>query len=276
MDQPNPVDFEEVINDDILHLIFNYSTIKELLPLMDVNQRWKDVCIHHLKTRTRFNGDDLNDDLPPNQTKEIHETNSNLFAKVKKMLKLMSGLKSFEFDFRSINEKNRMTLIETIINNNPLIEEFKLKWINKECLENMIKNIGTNIKILHLSYSDLRTKIGRSPFEGLPNLEELKLTNCIIISEMFKWIPATMKKLIFYGYSGQSMNREVIEAVIDSNNSSSIEDLAINDLSSDTFELICENFKNLKSIQFRFHIIFDPQNIRKLKSLKKLTSIDFR
>lgn len=53
MASQNP-NFEENINYDVLIIILNQLSLKEMIKLMRVNRRWKDGCLYRLRTTTKL------------------------------------------------------------------------------------------------------------------------------------------------------------------------------------------------------------------------------
>lgn len=271
MDSFNSIDFEEVINDDLLYLVFSNLSLKQLPPLLEVNRRWKDVCLRQLKIRTEFDGYEILNrysqwSWPPERA---HLQKSANFELVNNLLKLMPGLKSFKFDFNIINEKEWITLIETVISYNPLIQEFRLTSISGQILQKIITKFGSKIKVLWLADIDLDNEFGRSLFEGLPILEKLKMA-ANIDPLMFDSIPVSLKKLSLCNSNNEEFHFEIVKALINSSHSSSIECLKIEYLSSEAIGLICDNFEHLQSFKCECDETFNPINLRKLKQLKKL------
>lgn len=146
-DQSDPINFEEMINDDILHVVFSYLSIKEIQPMISVNKRWKAVCLDHLKGRTRFDDSSL---LLDRHLQGIQQKSKH-FEKIKRMLVLMPGLKSLKISFYPLNGKDRTNLIEMIAKFK-FLEELDVRWANKRILKKIIVKIGSKIKIFCTSY----------------------------------------------------------------------------------------------------------------------------
>lgn len=167
-----------------------------------------DACLKNLRTRSRFD--------------EADQESMDLLTS-KKMIALMTGLKSFKFDFKRISNEEKMRLIKTIINYCPLIKDLELTYVDEVDLEKLITKFGTKIKILILesSYlSDFKNReFQRSILEFLPNLEQLELSYCEFYPKILESIPSTLKMLSFR----YIIHLNVINALINSNHSSSIE-----------------------------------------------------
>lgn len=178
-----------------------------------------------------------------------------------------------------IKDEDRIKLIKTIATFNPRIEELTLYGANGLIIEEIIwLQIGYKLKILDLKFCDIKSRSGRMMLKGLPNIQELRLAKCNYRAEMFESMPSTMKTLIVreLHYCGTHWDEEemfdskVVEAIARSNNASSIEKLEVDDIDSECFELICDQFLDLKSLKFGFKEQFDSENLRKLNQLKEL------
>lgn len=187
------------------------------------------------------------------------------------MLKLMPGIKALRIYFYAKHKEDWMPLIETITDYNPRIKELKFNHVNEEILKEIAKKIGPKIKILYLyDYNKQSTEsenIGSTfEFKEFPKLKELWIHFCHFEPEMLESIPGTLKKIELIWLEDENYLKS-IKALINSNHSSSIECLIVYGLCSQGFELICENFKNLRFLRFYFQEQFNPRNIRKLKHL---------
>lgn len=244
-DQLKRINFEELINDDILHVVFSNLSMEDTRTVMQVNGRWKDVCLHQLRTRTRFD-DHLYQTDPRGRPKSKHHSE---LMEINRMLELMPALKVLTFDFTKIKKEDWMALIDTITIFNPLIQELYFSNVHQYILEGIIKKIGPKIKILHLLNFGCHPKIRWSLAEGFPNLEELKLDDCNVFSVALESTPSTLKKLTFYANLFKNRHLKVIKALRKSPHSLSIEHLYLNNTCPEGFELICEHFRNLKAFK---------------------------
>lgn len=264
--------FEEVINDDILHVLFDYFELKEMQPMMEVNQRWRDVGYKHLMTRTRLIVDEfIGKDRLEDEKPWTDEQKTKHFEKVKRMLRSMPGLKSLGFNFERIKRKDEKDLIKTIAIHNPLIEELHLGEPGRKTLKMIIKKFGSKIKILGLYESVKQQRLitfGRAIFEGFPNLEEIMI-GCFFNPEMLEYIHGRLKKISFGPYV-QLLIIYYMKALIKSPHSSSIECLRFERMNPLAFDFICNNFKDLKSFEFMSEEKLNLKNLSKLKNLKKV------
>lgn len=271
----NPFSFEDIIPDDVLYLMVKCISINELQTLMNVNRRWMEVSIRQLSIRTGFVETDLiNDRVWKDRMDD--EDRSRYMDYIIRMLKLMPAIKSIKLNYTIQLKEKFNQIIETIANYNPLLDEISLvlimdEQVHDECLEKIIEKLGSKLKVLNLRCSWFDNELGRSLFEGLPNLVELKMEECIIAPEMFEFIPGTLKKLslLFSGYSIDEGSTDVIEALARSDHSSLLEDFMIDDITHQGFELICRHFPSIKILYLVYPSINDARSLRELRNLKK-------
>lgn len=266
MAQLNPVNFEDIIDDDVLSIIISHISSIEVHPLMEVNARWRDVCLQQLRTRTTLQ---CNFRILDAEEKSIY---SKLISKT---LELMTGLKSFQFNliWTMSDCPLLMDILETIIDYNPQIEELNLYSVDDMCFAK-IQKLGLKIKILKLSYAHLYNQTGESLFGGFRIIEYLELSNCSVNFEMLETFPQTLKKLSLKDYSKDWILGAM--KVLTRSNLSSIEYLNVDKINLESFGLIVEHFKNLKSFEFKSEEYFDSHNLAELKHLKKLSANCFR
>lgn len=201
MDLLDAIDFDGRIPNEILDIVYGHCSLRDILTLMQVNQRWKDVSIYHLQNRTKFNYSDLldpNDQILKGDKKQRAKKKSKFFEESKQMLELMPKINNLEINFGMIQKGNWMLLIQTIVNCNPLIEELTVIVVNQKILKKIVTKFGPQIKVLSLSYSKF-THVTGSIFKVFPNLEVLKLYNCKYTEEFLLSIPETVNTVFTSG-----------------------------------------------------------------------------